>query len=72
MQDHENILETFSDSSVVRNPKQVSNYRQNYGPSKKGQNVNDIRDVIFDLLEQSNEDNPTVYVLDKDQPFIHK
>ena len=72
MQHHENILETFSDSSVVRNPKQVSNYRQNYGPSKKAQNVDDIRDVIFDLLEQSNEDNPTVYVLDKDQPFIQE
>ena len=72
MQDRENILETFSDSSMVRNPKQVSNYRQNYGPSKKAQNVDAIRDVIFDLLEQSNEDNPSVHVLDKAQPFIQE
>ena len=70
MQDRENILETFSDSSMLRDPKQVSNYRQNHGTSSKTQNVDAIRDVIFDLLEQSNEDDPSV--LDKNQPFIQE
>ena len=70
MQERENTLETFSDSSMVRDPKQVSNYRQNYGTSKNTQNVDAIRDVIFGLLEQSSEDNPSV--LDKDQPFIQE
>jgi hypothetical protein len=70
MQERKNTLETFSDSSMVRDPKQVSNYRQNYGTSKNTQNVDAIRDVIFGLLEQSSEDDPSV--LDKDQPFIQE
>ena len=70
MQDGEDILDTFSDSSVVRDPKQVSNYGQNYGPSKKTQNADAIWDIIFNLLEQSNEQDPSV--LNKDQPFIQE
>ena len=70
MQTGEDSLDTFSDSPMVRDPKQVSNYRQNYGTSKKTQNADAIRDIIFNLLEQSNEENPSV--LNKSQPFFQE
>lgn len=70
MQASEDILDIFSDSSVVRDPKQVSNYRQNYGRSSKTQNADAVRDIIFMLLEQSSAEEPSV--LSKDQPFIQE
>ncbi|XP_028514907.1 uncharacterized protein LOC110239267 isoform X1 [Exaiptasia diaphana] len=69
MQEKVDVLESFSDSSVIRDPKQISNYRQTYGPVKNRKHEDAIRDVIFELLEQSHEDSD---LLDKNQSFIQE
>lgn len=63
------IIESTTGSTRVRNPKQVSNYRSNYGQQAR-RNQDDINDVILMLLEQNQDAD--CFVLDDNQPFIRE
>lgn len=52
----------------VRNPKQVSNYKFNYGINSKS--IDEIKDVILMLLEQNQEND--FFILEANQPFIRE
>ena len=46
------ITESTTSSTRMRNPKQVSNYRSNYGEQAR-KSQDDISDIILMLLEQN-------------------
>ncbi len=63
------IIESKTASTRVRNPKQVTNYRSNYGQQARTKQ-DDMSDVILMLLEQNQDAD--VSVLDDSQPFIRE
>ena len=63
------IIESPTSSTRVRNPKQVSNYRSNYGQQAR-RNQDDMSDMILMLLEQNQDADCSV--LDDNQPFIRE
>ena len=62
------ILESTTDSVRVPNPKQVSNYKFNYGTSSKS--IDEIKDVILMLLEQNQEKD--FFISEQNQPFVRE
>ena len=62
------ILESTSNRSQVCNPKQVSNYKFNYGSNSKYSD--EINDVILMLLEQNQEKD--FFILEENQPFVRE
>jgi hypothetical protein len=62
------ILESTTDSVRVRNPKQVSNYKFNYGSNSKSSD--EINDVILMLLEQNQEKD--FFILEENQLFVRE
>ena len=68
-QTDETILSSTTDSTRLRNPKQASNYKFNYGSVSRS-DQDEISNVILALLEQ-NHDSDSV-VLDDNQPFIRE
>ena len=65
----ETILGSTTDSTRLRNPKQASNYKFNYGSVSRS-DQDEISNVILALLEQNHGSDSVV--LDDNQPFIRE
>ena len=68
-QTDETILGSTTDSTRLRNPKQASNYKFNYGSVSRS-DQDEISNVILALLEQNHGSDSVV--LDDNQPFIRE
>ncbi|XP_028416102.1 uncharacterized protein LOC114539689 [Dendronephthya gigantea] len=63
------LLEIDSVSTIVRDPKQITNYKYNYGKNKDS-NADELNNIIVELLSQKQQG--AYCVIDKEQPYIRE